>query len=118
MKEGSGDDPFADDPATSEPEPETKSETAPPASETRENSVRSVPWIFARDNVKSDRSMVQFFLRDQAKDRESEFIDDLENRLGTTVSKTDAREAAYLAAMDNPELVADELREWGFDLKD
>lgn len=114
MKEGSGDDPFADDPVTTEPEPETEHQ----ASEAPEESTRSVPWIFARENVKSDRSMVQFFLRDQAKDRESEFIDDLEERLGTTVSKTDAREAAYLAAMDNPDLVADELREWGFDLKD
>lgn len=116
MKEGSGDDPFADDPVTTEPEPDP--ETEQQASEATEESVRSVPWIFARDNVKSDRSMVQFFLRDQAKDRESEFIDDLEDRLGTTVSKTDAREAAYLAAMDNPDIVADELREWGFDLKD
>lgn len=34
------------------------------------------------------------------------------------IMKPNAREAAYPVAMDNPELVADERREWGFDLKD
>lgn len=105
MKTGSGDDPFVIE------EDEEPEQTEP------ENERQDIPWIFTRENVKTDRDMVQFYLRDETTDQEADFIDTLENTLGTSVSKTDAREAAYLAAMGNPEIVAEELRDWGFDLK-
>lgn len=101
MKEGSGSDPFAEE-----------------VEEQDDNEEQSVPWIFTRKNVKSGRDMVQFYLRQDVQDREEEFVNTLEGKLGTGVSVTDAREAAYIVAMDNPELVVDELREWGFDLKE
>lgn len=106
MKVGSGNDPFA---AEDDEQPDEEGSDAPG---------KQLPWIFTRENVKSDRLMVQFYLRDEVKDQEEDFVDALEDELDTSVSTTDAREAAYLVAMDNHEAVAKELRGWGFDLKD
>lgn len=103
MKEGSGSDPFGDD------EEQQDDETS---------SDQNIPWIFTRESVQSDRSRVQFFLRKEVSQQEGEFISTLEEKLETSVPVTDAREAAYLAAMNNPDKVVDELREWGFHLKD
>ena len=110
MKVGSGTDPYEEE--IEDETAENDTEEAPDAPG------KSLPWIFTRENVKSDRSMVQFYLRDEVKDQEEDFVDALEDELDTSVSTTDAREAAYLAAMKKPEAVAKELREWGFDLKD
>ncbi|MXV60540.1 hypothetical protein GS429_00335 [Natronorubrum sp. JWXQ-INN-674] len=74
-----------------------------------------VPWVYVRDNVKQDREMVQFYLRDYLVDAEGEFVDAVSEELGTDVSKTDVREAAYEAAMHNVDEVADRLRDWGFE---
>ena len=103
MKVGSGGDPY-------EEEIEDEGD--------QDEEVQSVPWIFTRKNVKSGRDMVQFYLRNDVQDREEEFVKTLEDKLGTSIPVTDAREAAYLAAMDNPEKVVQELREWGFHLKE
>ncbi|ELY41595.1 hypothetical protein [Natronorubrum sulfidifaciens] len=74
-----------------------------------------VPWVYTRNNVKHDRDMVQFYLRSSVQDVEGELVDAVENELGTSVSKTDVREAAYVAAMRRPEIVAEELERWGFE---
>jgi len=42
----------------------------------------------------------------------------LESELGETVHKSDYREAAMVLVQRNPDLVADILREWGYDFGD
>ncbi|ELY63189.1 hypothetical protein [Natrinema versiforme] len=77
-----------------------------------------VPWVYVRDTVKQDREMVQFYLRDYVVDAEDEFVDAVSDELGTDVSKTDVREAAYEAAMHNVDEVVDRLEAWGFESED
>lgn len=74
-----------------------------------------VPWVYTRSNVKQDRDMVQFYLRGAVQDAEGDLVDAVEDELGTSVSKTDVREAAVVAAMRRPEIVAEELERWGFE---
>jgi len=124
MKEGAS-DPFADDGTDSEqPASETAADagdtdnagTEPDeAGETGER-VRSLPYIHARDTVKEDRPNVhQLFVRDET-DREAKHAEmELEELLGEDVYRLDAREAIYLAGMQNLGDAADLLREWGYD---
>ncbi|MGQ3413902.1 hypothetical protein ACT4ML_16840 [Natrinema sp. LN54] len=77
-----------------------------------------VPWVYVRDTVKQDREMVQFYLRDYVVDAEDDFVDAVSDELGTDVSKTDVREAAYEAAMHNVDEVVDRLEAWGFESED
>ncbi|OIB59052.1 hypothetical protein [Natrialba sp. SSL1] len=74
-----------------------------------------IPWVYVRDNVKQDRGMVQFYLRDYLVDAEDEFVAAVSDELGTEVSKTDVREAAYEAAMHNVDDVVERLEAWGFE---
>jgi len=117
MKEGAS-DPFADDGTDSEqPTSETADAgdggTEPADTDER---VRSLPYIHARDTVKEDRPNVhQLFVRDEA-DREAKHAEmELEELLGEDVYRLDAREAIYLAGMQNLGDAADLLREWGYD---
>lgn len=125
MKEGTGGDPFADDPIDdSDDQPETDSDSATdttpdaesiekPATDLRDS---DLPYIYARDRVKEDRDQVPFFLRDHVQDLEDEFIEELEDRLGTNVYKADAREVALEIAFETQvEEAAERLREWGYD---
>ncbi|WP_254525798.1 hypothetical protein [Natrinema caseinilyticum] len=130
-----------DDEPDSEPEQTTETETPPTdgpsnagdsgaenGSSTRDSIIgeppqngandAGVPWVYVRDNVKQDREMVQFYLRDYVVDAEDEFVDAVSEELGTDVSKTDVREAAYEAAMYNVDEVVDRLRAWGFESVD
>ncbi len=76
----------------------------------------SYPYKLRRANVNDDRQQVPFFLRDHVLDGEQELKNELETRLGETVYKSDYREAAMEIALENPEQVAEKLREWGYDL--
>lgn len=144
MKSGAGDDPFAEDPAaesdgdeaetehasgaesTDAEDPamtgggqqleavesgtESGSETAPSGSEPE------IPWVLRRGSVKGDRDNVhQFFLRDDTARGERELRNEVETILDTEVSKLDLREAAYLVAMQHPDEVAAQLRDWGYE---
>lgn len=145
MKTGAGDDPFADNgDAGEESEDDTLDDhvadgadegTASDAGE-RDHSVSTLegtrvdlvgepphagrdsdrtPWVYTRQNVKEDRDMVQFYLRDFVQATEDDFVDAVADELGTDVTKTDVREAAYVAAMRDPAIVAAELKRWGFE---
>ena len=123
MKRGTGDDPFAVDDADDQDgddAPPVGIDTdalegddgiAPDLTDTGDG----VPWVYRRSNVKERRDMVQFYLRGVVQDAETDLVEDVSDRLGTAVSKTDVREAAVVAAMRDPEAVADELRRWGFE---
>jgi hypothetical protein len=75
-----------------------------------------VPWLFARDGVKSSREHTyQLHLRSDTRTAEKRFKTEVEERLGEDVYKADLREAALLAAMENTDDVLAQLREWGYD---
>ena len=119
MKSGSGDDPFAETDTDSETEPDDQQdeavagETESPSSEP--TTQPDIPYKFRRDSVKQDRKQRPIFIRPEVEERESTFLRNLEDEVGEDVYKTDALEAALVVAMDNPDLVAEKLREWGYD---
>lgn len=76
----------------------------------------SIPYKQRREKVNAGREQVPYFLREHVIDAEDELQDSLESMLGETVYKSDYREAAMVVAQRNPELVAEVLREWGYDL--
>ncbi|MDF9748430.1 hypothetical protein [Natrinema salsiterrestre] len=83
-----------------------------------ENNGYSLPWIHRRNTVKSDRSeVIQLHVREPTVDGEADLHDDVEDILDEDVYALDLREAAYLVAMQHPDEVADQLREWGYDFE-
>lgn len=76
----------------------------------------SIPYKLRRDKVNEGRSQVPYFLREEIVEAEDDLQDELEAVLGETVYKSDYREAAMVVAQRNPDLVAEVLREWGYDL--
>jgi len=138
MKSGAGSDPFADDSnneeespetsdvttqemttqANSEPESEADGHSSSDHSEPSESSNHSgeedLPYIFGRNTVKSDRQMVQYFLRDETMNLESDVKHAVEQELGTEVYLTDIREALIRVGANHVDELADELRGWGY----
>lgn len=84
--------------------------------ETKQFSVDSLPYKLRRQNVNEGRVQVPYFLRPEVTEGEKELKRSLEDDLGETVYKSDYREAAMIVAQRNPELIAEVLREWGYDL--
>lgn len=76
----------------------------------------SIPYKLRRDKVNEGREQVPYFLREEVIDSEDALQETLEEMLGEDVYKSDYREAAMVVAQRNPELVAEVLREWGYDL--
>ncbi|MDT3437179.1 hypothetical protein [Haloarcula sp. 1CSR25-25] len=117
MKSGSGDDPFAE--TDTEPDPNDQKDEAIDVETERTAEERTtqpdIPYKFRRDSVKQDRKQRPIFIRPEVEERESTFLRNLEDDVGEDVYKTDALEAALVVAMDNPDLVAEKLREWGYD---
>lgn len=137
MKSGAGSDPFANDPDNEEESPETSDVTTQETTQTNSepeseadghsSSARSVtpesadhideeelPYIFGRNTVKTDRQMVQYFLRDETMDLESDVKHAVEQELGTDVYLTDIREALIRVGADHVDELVDELRGWGY----
>ncbi|GGL42729.1 hypothetical protein GCM10009037_27840 [Halarchaeum grantii] len=79
-------------------------------------SMSSIPYKLRRNKVNEGREQVPYFLREDVIAGEEDLQDTLEDALGETVYKSDYREAAMVVAQRNPELIADVLREWGYDL--
>ena len=78
--------------------------------------IESLPYTLRRDKVNEGREQVPYFLRGEIIDAEDNLQDTLEELLGETVYKSDYREASMVVAQRHPELVAEVLREWGYDL--
>jgi CRISPR/Cas system-associated protein Cas7 (RAMP superfamily) len=140
MKSGAGSDPFADD--SSDDAGETteranqgtdKSSTAKVQTEEEETSSQpdsnisgsstapsgdELPYIFARNGVKDNRKMVQYFLQAETEDVEAEAKYAVEQELGTDLYLTDIREALVRIGAEHIDEVADELREWGYRYKE
>lgn len=141
MKSGSGSDPFANDPdadgttddsgpsdaheTTSSvdspvgPDENTKSTASDsPAFDGRSPSAEQLPYIFARDGVKDNRSMAQYFLRTETEQFEKEARSAVVKELGTDVYLTDLREALVRVGAEHTDEVANELRSWGYNIKE
>jgi len=78
-------------------------------------SVDSIPYKLRRSRVNEGREQVPYFLRPEVIDAEDQLRETLEAELGETVYKSDYREAAMVVAQHRPDLVAEVLREWGYD---
>lgn len=76
----------------------------------------SIPYKLRRERVNEGREQVPYFLREEVIEAEGDLQNALEEMLGEDVYKSDYREAAMVVAQRNPELVAEVLREWGYDL--
>jgi len=79
-------------------------------------STADYPYFVRRNNVGDERdTRLEIHVRDKVAKGEAEFRSELADCLETgTVSKTDAREFALLAAFRHPERVAELMREEGF----
>ncbi len=105
------------DPPQDPTSPETVTRSTDPPSRDESRPARSsLPYVVRREKVNAGREQVPFFLRKPVIDGESELQNDLETILGEDVYKSDYREAAMVVAQRNPELIAEVLREWGYDL--
>ncbi len=137
MKSGAGSDPFADDSndqKTTEEAKETNQEQEISTKTNREqerskghvnspdgsidSGSEDLPYIFSRNGVKDNRTMVQYFLREETEEIESEVQHSVEQELGTDVYLTDIREALVRIGAEHLDEVAGELREWGYRYKE
>jgi len=119
-----------DRPVTQSPpaEPEPQSESTDDAdedssegeAETNEGDREQFPYFVRRSNVGDERDeRIEVHLRKSVHSQESAFRSQLADELGTEeISKTDAREFALKFAFENPEGVAELMREEGFGLID
>ena len=132
MKEGAGEDPFAeegspdDDP---ERQPDTASKT--PSTETdpvmeggsstttetsSSDSEMSIPYKYRRDSVQDGRDRVPLFLHPETKTDEREAMRELEERFDDSISLTDLREALVKAGLENLDTTQTQLEQWGYGL--
>ncbi len=124
MKEGAGENPFADDdPAETEPNEHATSDDSPSASEpvteppNRQQSSQQqmqIPYKFRRDGVQDGRDRVPLFLHEETKRAERDALRELETRFDDSVSLTDLREALVKAGLQHLDEVEDQLEEWGY----
>jgi len=76
-----------------------------------------LPYVLRRERVKDERPEVhQLFVQQDTHARAVDAERTLEDELGVDLSRTDAREAIYLAGMAHLDEAAEILREWGYDL--
>jgi len=100
---------------TEEPDSATTEATGPDSEPTAAPPADSIPYKLRRTQVNEGREQVPYFLRSEVIDGETDLKKTLEAELGETVYKSDYREAAMVVAQRQPELVAEILREWGYD---
>src|SRR6056297_3443845 len=97
--------------STATPEPTTETTADEPDSGVTGLSRDELPFILRREKVKDERPEVhQLFVQADTHERAVEAERDLETMLDVDLSRTDAREAIYLAGMANLEEAADVLR--------
>jgi hypothetical protein len=115
---GPADDPFADDDSSEEESSGTAAESADAndagAADRPETQSRQLPYVYSRDSVKEGRTQRPIFLRPEYEEGLGDLVDEMEDRFGETVYKTDVQEAAMAVAMANPDLLEATLEEWGY----
>lgn len=126
MKEGAGEDPFAedspsDDPPVSEDDtepvedrsPEDRLNTSSGTNTTGGGQVR-IPYKFRRDGVQDGRDRVPLFLQPETKRAERDALHEVEERFDDDVSLTDLREAVVMVGLAHLDEVEDHLEGWGY----
>lgn len=123
MKEGAGEDPFAEDFESEETEStdqaDTKTSTDSASVRTdrhrpKQQQTMRIPYIFRRDGVHDGRDRVPLFLQDDTKSAERDALRELEDRFDDDVSLTDLREAVVKVGLEHIEEVEGHLEEWGY----
>ena len=129
MKEGAGEDPFAEDGEPAEPEstgqPERYDDQGPTDSRpernnaeddqpTRQRQGMRIPYKFRRDGVQDGRNRVPLFLQKDTKSAERDALRELEERFDDNVSLTDLREALMKVGLQHLDEVEVYLEEWGY----
>lgn len=125
MKEGAGDDPFADDPTpdtdsdSDSVEPESADDNSTNTEDTTSSASESgqpmqIPYKFRRDGVQDGRDRVPLFLQPETKNAERDALRELEGRFNGNVSLTDLREALVIVGLEHLNEVQTELEEWGY----
>lgn len=126
MKEGAGEDPFADDNSESDnktqsPSPDPESDPAmeggsKPDTVPENEQSHNIPYKFRRDSVQDDRDRVPLFLQSETKTAEREAMRQLEDRFEESVSMTDLREALVKVGLEHVDKTAELMEEWGYGL--
>lgn len=126
MKEGAGEDPFAEDPDPTTLETNDDSSAndadATPATESPDTDsggspdrrAIQIPYKFRRDGVQDGRDRVPLFLKPETKRDERDALRDLEERFDDDVSLTDLREALVMVGLQNLDDVEEQLEAWGY----
>jgi hypothetical protein len=124
MKEGAGENPFADDDDTtaeagadeSNPDAADSDPNSPDSDPDHQGADRSIqiPYKFRRDGVQDGRDRVPLFLKADTKRSEREAVRELEDRFDDDISLTDLREALVKAGLQNLDQVQAHLEEWGY----
>jgi hypothetical protein len=128
MKQGAGEDPFADDPDNGSNDVSDASEldetssstvdTGPSSSDAASSSTTQptmdIPLKFRRNAVKEGRNRVTLYLQENTIESERDARNKLQERFGEDVAKADLREAMVLTALDDLDTVASQLEEWGY----
>lgn len=118
--ETTGEDSESSEQQTASPESETETDSTTSSDDEgagQRPTMSSIPYKLRREKVNEGREQVPYFLREEIIDAEDELQTTLEDILGEDIYKSDYREAAMVVAQRNPELVAEVLREWGYDLE-
>lgn len=123
MKDGAGEDPFAED--TEAPVGEGAAAGGELASESpkpEENHsagerAANIPYKFRRGSVQEGRDRVPLFIQEDTKEEEREVLRDLEDKFGENVSLTDLREALVKTGAQHIDEVGHQLEEWGYGIK-
>mgnify|MGYP007116779488 FL=1 len=130
MKEGAGEDPFADDgdvaveeseSSTSAPDPAMEGGSEPDdiagddSSQSTEQAM-NIPYKFRRDSVQDNRDRVPLFLQAETKTAEREAMRELEERFDDNVSMTDLREALVKVGLEHLDETEAALEDWGYGL--
>ena len=125
MKEGAGEDPFAEETTADDSDPveadaDAQATADAPSdqssTETAESQQQSmtIPYKFRRDGVQDGRDRVPLFLLPETKRAERDALRELEERFDADVSLTDLREALVRAGLEHLDDVEGELEEWGY----
>jgi hypothetical protein len=120
MKEGAGEDPFADDPDESAGETDSQREGARSGQAGDRSEAEAgmrIPYLYRRDGVKEGRDRVPLFLQPETKRAERDARREFEDRFDETVALTDLREALVLAGLDHLDDVEGQLAEWGYGMR-
>lgn len=133
MKEGAGEDPFAEDTESPAPDPDpspdpevseetddtavaTNTETTLEPTESGESTQTrmQIPYKYRRDSVQDGRDRVPLFLQPETKTAEREALRELEERFDANVSLTDLREALVKVGLEHLDETEESLEEWGY----